>query len=169
MNLDHLFEDLEAQFESGFGATVAHSKFLSCNGLRIVPQRGLPENLVAPIIGSDFVAGLDQGFMLWHVFPSEQIIEILPQTYEDSELPRLKHFDRKLCDLLESFAKPVEIVWHTGEMHNAPQRGMMVELVCGLMVVETTRGIVAVSPRSASKICIEVVDNLSEEFEVRVG
>jgi hypothetical protein len=125
----------------------------------------MPETLVAPIIGSDFVGGLGEEFDTWSLYSVSQILEIVPHTLGDIEMPRLRNFDRSLLELLESFAKPVEIVWYPQAKLTAPNRGMLADIDCGFLIIESARGTVAVAPGSVSKLSVAVVDNLSEEIE----
>ncbi len=165
MNFDHIFEDLEAEFESSRARGAASSRFSRCNCLRVYPAQGTPETLFAPLVGSDFVGGLGEEFAAWSLYPISQILEIVPQNDGDLELPRLRNFDRSLLDLFESFAKPVEIVWYPQAHLAAPNRGMLADIECGFLIVESARGTVAIAPRSVSKFSVAVVDNLSEEIE----
>lgn len=164
MNFDHIFEDLEAEFESSRARGAASSLLSRCNCLRVYPSQGAPEILFAPIIGSDFVGGLGEEFAAWSLYPISQILEIVPQTDGDLELPRLRNFDRSLVDLFDSFAKPVEIVWYPQAKLAAPNRGMLADIDCGFLIVESARGTVALAPGSVSKFSVAVVDNLSEEI-----
>ena len=165
MNFDHIFEDLEAEFESTRARGTASSVLSRCNCLRVYPLQGTPEILFAPIIGSDFVGGLSEEFAAWSLYPVSQILELVPQNDGDLELPRLRNFDRSLLDLFDSFAKPVEIVWYPQAKLTAPNRGMLADIDCGFLIVESARGTVAVAPGSVSKFSVAVVDNLSEEIE----
>lgn len=165
MNFDHIFEDLEAEFESTRARGAASSRFSRCNCLRVYPAQGTPETLFAPLVGSDFVGGLGEEFAAWSLYPISQILEIVPQNDGDLELPRLRNFDRSLLDLFESFAKPVEIVWYPQANLAVPNRGMLADIECGFLIVESARGTVAIAPRSVSKFSVAVVDNLSEEIE----
>lgn len=165
MNFDHIFEDLEAEFESTRARGAASSRFSRCNCLRVYPAQGTPETLFAPLVGSDFVGGLGEEFAAWSLYPISKILEIVPQNDGDLELPRLRNFDRSLLDLFESFAKPVEIVWYPQANLAVPNRGMLADIECGFLIVESARGTVAIAPRSVSKFSVAVVDNLSEEIE----
>lgn len=165
MNFDHIFEDLEAEFESKRARGSSSSLLSRCNCLQVFPPQGNPEILFAPIIGSDFVGGLVKEFAAWSLYPISQILEIVPQNDGDLELPRLRNFDRSLLDLFDSFAKPVELVWYPQAKLAAPNRGMLAEIDCGFLIIESARGTVAVAPGSVSKFSLAVVDNLSEEIE----
>lgn len=165
MNFDHIFEDLEAQFESSRARAAASSLLSRCNCLRVYPVQGAPEILFAPIIGSDFVGGLGEELNAWSLYPVSQILELVPQSDGDLELPRLRNFDRALLDLFDSFAKPVEIVWYPQAKLVAPKRGMLAEIDCGFLIIESARGTVAVAPGSVRKFSVAVVDNLNEEIE----
>lgn len=165
MNFDHIFEDLEAEFESARARGTASSLLLRCNCFRVHPAEGNPEILFAPIIGSDFVGGLGEGFAAWSLYPVSQILEIVPQNDGDLELPRLRKIDRTLLELLDSFAKPIEMVWYPRVKMAAPSRGMLVDIDCGFLIVESARGAVAISPDSVKRFSVGVVDNLSEEPE----
>lgn len=165
MNFDHIFEDLEAEFESTRARGAASSLLARCNCLRVYPSQGTPETLLAPLVGSDFVGGLGEEFAAWSLYPISQMLEIVPQNDGDLELPRLRNFDRSLLDLFESFAKPVEIVWYPQANLAAPNRGMLADIECGFLIVESARGTVAIAPGSVSKFSVAVVDNLSEEIE----
>jgi hypothetical protein len=70
-----------------------------------------------------------------------------------------------ILDLFDSFAKPVELVWYPQAKLAAPNRGMLAEIDCGFLIIESARGTVAVAPGSVSKFSLAVVDNLSEEIE----
>jgi hypothetical protein len=164
VNFDHIFEDLEAEFESTRTRGEAPSPLLRCNSLRVYSAHVMPETLVAPIIGSDFVGGLGEEFDTWSLYPVSQILEIVPHTLGDIEMPRLRNFDRSLLELLDSFAKPIEIVCYLPSMAAAPNRGMLIGVDCGFLVVASARGTVAIASGSVAKISVGVVDNLSEEI-----
>lgn len=165
MNFDHIFEDLEAQFESGRASSPSPARLSGCISLRVTPVIGSPEELFAPIIGSDFVGGLSANFTAWNLFPNSQVVELMPQYSGDLELPRLKEVDRDIKDLISGFAKPTEMVWHSRNDFGAPRRGMLVGFECGFLIIETPRGIVAITAKSVTKFSLGIVDNLSEAFE----
>lgn len=66
--------------------------------------------LVAPIVGLDFVAGLDTEFADWNCIALSQVIRITKLEESDSDLPNLRHQEIGLLDFAKTIEKPMRII-----------------------------------------------------------
>jgi hypothetical protein len=73
MHIEDIFEDLEAQFAAATQISQRDSFTEGAKSIEINTSLLTPRELIAPIIGVDFVAGLDSVAPIWHFFPMRTI------------------------------------------------------------------------------------------------
>jgi hypothetical protein len=104
MELDELFDELEYKF--------AQPRFQWDNNINVLTVQTIDHNfvdLLAPIIGVDFVAGLDQTHADWLCFANHYIAHLKPKHSPDEDLPLLRKQDIKLCGFIKSLERPIRV------------------------------------------------------------
>ena len=69
MHIEDIFEDLEAQFSAATQVMKRDSFTEGAKSIEINTSLLNPRELIAPIIGVDFMAGLDSVAPIWHFAP----------------------------------------------------------------------------------------------------
>ena len=104
MELDSLFDELEHKF--------AQSSAQWEGGVNAVTVQTIDRqfvDLLAPIIGADFVAGLDQIHADWLCFANQYIASFKPKHLADEDLPLIRKQDIKLCGFIKTLDRPVRV------------------------------------------------------------
>jgi hypothetical protein len=103
------FEDILDELEHKFvGTTFDWQQNVNCLKLQTID--GQHFDLLAPIIGVDFVAGLDLQNSDWLCFANLQVAKISPDQFVDDELPMLRNQEVQLADFIRALARPVRVV-----------------------------------------------------------
>lgn len=104
MELDSLFDELEQKF--------AQSSIQWASGVNVLTVQTIDRqfvDLLAPIIGLDFVAGLDQTHADWLCFTNQYIASLKPKYSADEDLPLLRKQDIRLCGFIKTLERPVRV------------------------------------------------------------
>lgn len=104
MEFDQLVDELEASF--------AQQNFdwkQNINLLTIQTIEGHFVDLLAPIIGLDFVAGLDQQNADWLCYSNACIANLKPRTNPDRELPLLRHQEIRIAQFMSTLELPMRV------------------------------------------------------------
>lgn len=115
MNLDYVFEDLEAQFaaerEAAPDLAVNSLRFswLDSNVLNVQLCQGQQHRLIAPMFGKDFVAGLIAGSDRLLILANAAILRLTFET--QPRLPPVRLLDCKVSDFLNQFEIPAAVLW----------------------------------------------------------
>lgn len=111
MNLDDLFEDLEAQFD-GYLAAARPSEGLHRSQLmRVWHRSGQITELAAPILGDDFVAGMALGSNVFRLIRLEAVLKINLIELVNSDVPHSRYAPLEAIEFLERLPLPFSIRW----------------------------------------------------------
>ncbi|MEY4639463.1 MAG: hypothetical protein RLY13_461 [Actinomycetota bacterium] len=166
MHIEDLFEDLEAQFAS---ASVTQTKSSFTSGAKIVEAQlanTATRKLIAPIIGQDFIAGLDLVSPIWYLYPVARVRKLRFCDSSESDLPAVRNFEVSLEQFLGSAPKPCAIRWCTIQDQHHLAIGQLHSLSGGLMFIYQSgvAGPIAVPVAALEMMAIESVDNLNGSF-----
>lgn len=112
MHIEDIFEDLEAQFDS---VTKKDTNHLSHPEARIInlKTKNFSKKLIAPIIGVDFIAGLDLEKPTWHIFSTRYISEVHFLEAQDQTLPKVRQLGEPMDSFLQHIPLPGLMRWRT--------------------------------------------------------
>jgi hypothetical protein len=111
MNLDNVFEDLEAQFD-GYLADVQRRDLLERSHLmRVWQHRDRITDLAAPILGTDFVAGMVLGENVFRLIRLESVVRIALRELPNSGVPESRFAPVSASEFLERLTLPVNVRW----------------------------------------------------------
>lgn len=171
MHIEDIFEDLEAQFAAA-GEQVNRDSFTAAaRAIEIKTDAMVPGELIAPIIGVDFIAGLDTLHPIWHIFPMKIIHRVIFYSEGDSQLPKLRNFSLDFSSFLQTLPTPCSIRWRVagsndflrvGQLHNASANLLFI-YPDGQTGGKPIRPI-AVPVAALNQLSIEAVDNLNGDF-----
>lgn len=104
MEIDQLFDELEHKFaQQGYD----WNRQINCLKVQLVGKEFV--DLLAPIIGVNFVAGLDRQNADWNVFSFNSVASLKPQRIEDDELPLVRKQELQLVDFIATLDRPVRV------------------------------------------------------------
>ena len=104
MEFQDLFDDLESKF---VGKSYEWDRKVNCLKLQTIEHQFV--DLLAPIIGVDFVAGLDNLHADWMCFSNQITANLIPQNLSDNELPLLRQQEINLVDFVKTLERPVRV------------------------------------------------------------
>ena len=104
MELDQLFDELEHKFSQ---QRYDWNRQINCLKVQLVGKEFV--DLLAPIIGVNFVAGLDKQNADWFVFSLNTIASLQPHRIEDDELPLVRKQELQLVDFIATLDRPVRV------------------------------------------------------------
>ncbi len=104
MEFDDLFDELESKFvERSFRWDA------KVNALTVQTIDQNFADLIAPIIGIDFVAGLDHSNADWLCFSDQYVASVKTKFVLDQELPLLRRQELKICAFLKTLDRPLRV------------------------------------------------------------
>lgn len=103
------FQDLFDELEDRFSQRVYEWNKQS-NSLHLQTTSGEFIDLLAPIIGVDFVAGLASEQGDWMCFSHLDVASLAPKVNSDRELPLLRRQEIRLVDFIRTLDRPVRVV-----------------------------------------------------------
>ena len=112
MTLEALFEDLEAGFERNCQVT-APQITANANRLAVVSRNQIGFSLVAPILATDFIVGLDEQTADWLCLQKSQIAEVRFICDTDASLPTIRNRNLKLEQFLSEMPVPISVAIKT--------------------------------------------------------
>jgi hypothetical protein len=112
MHIEDIFEDLEAQFDSVTSKDTNHSSHLDAR-ITDVKTTNFSMKLIAPIIGVDFIAGLDLAKPTWHIFSTRYLTEVRFLAAQDQTLPKVRQLDEAMATFLKHLPLPGRMRWRT--------------------------------------------------------
>ena len=115
MTLEALIEDLEASFERNCQVTAAQLT-KNANRLAVVSRNHFRFSLVAPILATDFITGLDEQTADWLCIQKSQIAEVRFICDTDASLPKMRNRDLKLEQFLNEMPKPISVAIKSDEL-----------------------------------------------------
>lgn len=118
MDFDEVFDDLEAQFESignhkeGLSNI---SSFSQCRFVEITTLQNTRMRVLAPILGSNFVAGIDENLPNWIIWPLNRIVELRFEESSDLQYPILRKREISLADFIKQLPNPCDLLLEINE------------------------------------------------------
>lgn len=104
MEFQDLFDDLESKF---VGKNFQWNRQVNCLKLETIDQHFV--DLLAPIIGVDFVAGLDKQHADWLCFANCNVASVSPKNLKDDELPLVRFQEIAMTDFIKTLERPVRV------------------------------------------------------------
>ena len=105
MEFDQLFEELEQKFAN---KSYDWNKQVNCLKIQLLNKSSF--DLLAPILGVDFVAGLDKQNADWYCISLVAIANIQPVSNSDDELPLLRKQKINFPEFIKTLDRPVRVV-----------------------------------------------------------
>jgi hypothetical protein len=136
MNLEGIFEDLEAQFDAQLGAANSRHAFDESNLVTVWSRdAGTVCQLAAAILGVDFVAGMALGTNCFRLIPLVSVRNCEFATLKDASLPKCRFVEIEAAQFLARLPLPFSIEWRTSA--DAPLRhGNVSDLLGQCLCVE---------------------------------
>lgn len=166
MHIEDIFEDLEAQFDAALQKTPRDPYTENIRALEIQTNHSIAKDLIAPIFGKEFIAGLDSVAAIWHVYPAHAIRKIVLHGEVDESLPKLKILAADLESFLRSLPMPCQIRWRLASNEDHLQTGVLHSVTQNLMFIYSPSSPrpIAVPIAALGQLSIESVDNLNGNF-----
>ena len=171
MHIEDIFEDLEAQFAAVASQKPRDSFTENIRSIQLKTASLMPRELIAPIIGVDFIAGLDPINPIWHIFPMQTICQVDFRTEGDAQLPKLRNFSIDFAAFLKTLPTPCSIRWRlagtddfvrSGHLHTVSQNLLFIYASPQRTAANSLP--IAVPISALAQLSIESVDNLNGEF-----
>ena len=170
MHIEDIFEDLEAQFEA---ARKLHNRdpFTSnARAMKVATSFQATKELFAPILGDDFIAGIEPDAPIWHVFPMRAICGITFFTDVSPELPELRNLVIDLADFVEYLPRPCSIKWRAAGSGDYLHSGVLHSVTNSLMFIFSSgsKSPTGIPLASLTHLMIETVDNLNSDTQTQL-
>lgn len=164
MHIEDLFEDLEAQFVAAESPPRGANPIEQARLLEVQLLNGERYRLVAPILGTDFVAGLTEGFAAWQLVSLASVAKLLFRAEADSQLPLLRNLNLNLAEFLASLPKPASVRWRLRGQQDLTASGRLQTVTAKLLMLFQDSGSnpVWVPTDSLEILMIRAVDNSNE-------
>lgn len=163
MNLEYLFEDLEAQFDSDLRTKLISSPEIAGNIFRVHARTGMINELVSPVLGLDFVAGIELNARVFRLIMNSNIRRIQPLELPGALLPELIRLHVSAAEFCAKLPLPLEVFleYETG----TPTGGSVLKhIVNTLLSIESADAEFLVPIETIQTIEIRTVENFSERF-----
>jgi hypothetical protein len=166
MHIEDIFEDLEAQFAAATQVTQRDSFTEGAKSIEINTSLLTPRELIAPIIGVDFLAGLDSVAPIWHFFPMRIIHKVIFHTDGDVALPKLRNFALDLAGIIQTLPTPCAVRWRVSGPDGFIRSGQLHNATANFLFIYTNSNPrpIAVPIVAIEQLSIESVDNLNGDF-----
>lgn len=167
MQLDDIFEDLEAMFEGQLLATNTGTPMDACNLIRVRNNAGETFELALPILGDDFLAGMRLGANDFHVARYSTITRIQFVHLTDESIPLLRILDCDLDMFIGDLPKPLEFLWRVFGQKDYTA-GILAQVVNSIVIIEQagTASIVGVPLLALTELRVSSVESSSASFTV---
>jgi hypothetical protein len=164
MQLDDIFEDLEAQFGFALEASEAKTPFERSNLVRVRRSDGRTAELVHPLLGDDFIAGMVLGSNVFTLYRLATLSQIEFIALRGVELVAIRTASISVRDFLVNVNLPCEVQWVTSGSPES-RRGLMIELVGEVALLNILGRDVAIGVplSSLAELQIVSVDNFSAD------
>ena len=138
MNLDNLFEDLEAQFDGYVAASQQRGVLEVSHVMRVWHQGEQITELAAPILGSDFVAGMALGENVFRLIRLVTVSKISLIRLPGADVPACRMVPLAVSEFLERLPLPFSIRWQPiGD--KSPEKFVVLDLLGQSLLVETVQ------------------------------
>lgn len=166
MHIEDIFEDLEAQFAAATEQTPIGCFTAGAKAIELKTGSMVPRELIAPIIGVDFMAGLDAVHPIWHIFPMRIIQRVIFYLEGDPQLPKLRNFEIEFAKFVQALPMPCSIRWRVGGNEDFVRSGQLHSASPNLLFIYTKSQTspIAVPIAALEQLSIESVDNLNGDF-----
>jgi len=166
MHIEDIFEDLEAQFAAASQTRVRDSITSGARAIEVNTASMVPKELIAPILGTDFLAGLDSVAPIWHIFPMRSVTKVLFHGEADQNLPKLRNFAIDFIGFLNSIPTPCSIRWRIAGSDSFIRVGQLHTVTGSLLFIylKNAKRPIAVPIQALQMLSIESVDNLNGDF-----
>jgi hypothetical protein len=163
MNLESIFEDFEAQLAAEESAAEQVGSLDATNLARVYSSDGGFTDLVAVLLGSDFVAGMALLSREWRLIGLASVERIEFCELVGADMPVLRFFEGSRLDFLERLPLPISITWRfrgSGQM----QRGILVDFKgeCCFVEVLSSSTPIGVPLARIEVLGIDSVENFDE-------
>jgi hypothetical protein len=111
MNLDELFEDLEAQFDGYLAESKGSAGLEHSHLMRVWHRGGQITELAAPILGTDFVAGMALGANVFRLIRLVAVSKIALIELTNADVPTSRHVSLETKEFLERLPLPFSLRW----------------------------------------------------------
>ncbi|WP_138316161.1 hypothetical protein [Rhodoluna limnophila] len=163
MSFDNFFEDLEAQFEAAQNRPIAQI-INGQSALAEVQDQGFAHHLlVAPMLGCDFIAGLDKTLPIWNIFSFKMVRSIRFVPGEEPDLPKAREVQKSLVAHLGEVASPMAIEWRGVDDENF-RSANLVGISGELLLIAKGDSVIGVPAQRIGQIKVLSVDNFGYQF-----
>lgn len=138
MNLDDLFEDLEAQFDGYLAADQQRGAFERSHLMRVWHQNGQSTELAAPILGRDFVAGMALGENVFRLIRLVSVLKITLIEMPNSGVPESRYVTVSASEFLERLTLPFSVRWQPFD-DELPRAMVVLDVLGQTLVVESAK------------------------------
>lgn len=160
MKIENIFEDLEAQFEAAQNVAIPQLINEEARLAEAVDLQLVNHALVAPILGANFIAGLDKTLPIWNILPFANVRKIAFSGGNEPSLPKARATTDSLIDHLLKLKLPTAGQWQTlGESALTSANIMAVESGLIILASEVQRGVIGVPINQLAHLKILSVDN----------
>lgn len=166
MHIEDIFEDLEAQFDAALHKSERDSFTDNVRALEICTVNQMKKDLIAPILGKEFLAGLDLVSPIWHVYPLRILRNIIFHSEVDESLPKLRNMGVDLETFIGTLPKPCSIRWRVQGANDFLSSGQLHSMSRQLLFIYQTGSPkpIAVPISALEQLSVESVDNLNGDF-----
>jgi hypothetical protein len=164
MQLDNIFEDLEAQFEHALESSNRESLIEGCNFIRVRRLDSRTVELVMPLIGDDFLSGMALGSNTFELFRFAAITQVEFCRIQAQDLRLLQRASLSLSSFLFRLPSPFEMRWVSASSIEV-RRGLAFEVSGDLIFLQTlgSQLTLGVPIASISELSIDSVENLGAD------
>jgi hypothetical protein len=165
MNLDSFFEDLEAQIDAEISVVDRPDRLDSTNLVRIFGPDGGFAELVAVLLGEDFIAGMAIRCNDWRLVRLASISRLEFCELQGLKMPRIRFFQGSRLAFLERLPLPLSITWSFSS-DAQQQRGVLVDFKGECLIIEVLNSPspIGVPISRVDSLGIDSVENF-DEFE----
>lgn len=166
MHIEDIFEDLEAQFAAATAHNQRDSFTENAKTIELGTANLPPRELIAPIMGVDFMAGMDTFAPIWHFFPMRTIQKVIFHADGDAELPKLRNFALDLASIIQTLPTPCAVRWRVSGPDDFVRSGQLHNCTSNLLFIynESNPRPIAVPIAALDQLSIQSVDNLNGDF-----
>jgi hypothetical protein len=163
MNLESLFEDFEAQLAAEESKSTPADSLDATNLVRIYWQDGGFIDLVAVLLGHDFVAGMSLLSKDWRLIGLEAAERVEFCEIVGAEIPEIRFFEGDRLNFLDRLPLPISITW-SYEANGQMQRGILIDLKgeCCIVEVLNNSSPVGIPLARIQVLGIDSVENFDE-------
>lgn len=164
MQLDGFFEDFEARFEAELEASQIPNALDSSNLIRVVPSSEGFVDLVACLLGLDFVAGMALGRNDWQLIRFAAIAELRFSELRDVPIPKVRIIELSVVEFLERLRLPLAIKIRTVDS-SAARQILLLELRGDCLITQSTETVnpVGIPLSTIASIHIDSVENFGTD------